>query len=91
MKTESHPWDCDCELCRDNHPEEEAGGSSGGNKIVFEITWYYEDQLVHSYVNAEVDEAPSLDSLKQLTSAVAKFLRFEIAQSLPGAVGAVIE
>jgi hypothetical protein len=86
VKTENHPWDCDCDFCRDNHPEEEEGGESGVNKLVFEITCYYADSFVRSYVNAEVEEAPSLDSLKQLTSAVAKFLRFEIAQSIPGAV-----
>jgi hypothetical protein len=86
VKTENHPWDCNCDFCCDNHPEEEEGGESGVNKLVFEITCYYADPFVRSYVNVDVDEAPSLDSLKQITSAIARFLRSEIAKSIPGAV-----
>jgi hypothetical protein len=34
----------------------------------------------------EVEEAPSRDSLQRLNAAIARILRYEIEQAIPGAV-----
>jgi hypothetical protein len=86
VKTEIHPWDCNCDFCHSAAEEGVGYLGPGGGRIIFEITCYYSYSSVRSRVNVEVEEAPSRDSLQRLNAAIARILRYEIEQAIPGAV-----